>query len=131
MRPSTDGSISGCKWEIFPLIIRTHLLAKYHSRKSHDRFLRNSGGIKPFVCVRYDKQRMAFIRLSPSSAPGWTEIHTARTIAASVVHHFVSWKLDIRNQLPQVDIRAKFFVMRSPFLPTKPIPASLSHADID
>ena len=29
-----------------------------------------------------------------------TEIHTARTIAAPVVHHFIGGELDIRNQLP-------------------------------
>ena len=85
--------------EIFPLIIRTHLLANVTAINYMSDF---------FTKLLWHKAlRLRLIRQAAHSIhtpiaqkrTGWTEIHTARTIAAPVVHHFIGWELYIRNQL--------------------------------
>ena len=85
--------------EIFPLIIRTHLLANVTAINHMPDFFTK--------LLRHKAFRLCLIRQAAhgihtpiaQKRTGWTEIHTARTITAPVVHHLVGWKLDIRNQL--------------------------------
>ena len=86
--------------EIFSLIIRTHLLANVTAVNHMPDF---------FTKLLWHKAlRLRLIRQAAhgihtpvtQKRTGWTEIHTARTITASIVYHLVGWKLDIRNQLP-------------------------------
>ena len=85
--------------EIFSLIIRTHLLANVTAVNHMPDFFTKLLWHKAFR-LRLIRQTAHSIHTTVAQKrTGWTEIHTARTIAAPVVHHFIGWELDIRNQL--------------------------------
>ena len=85
--------------KIFSLIIRTHLLANVTAINHMPDFFTK--------LLRHKAFRLRLIRQAAhgihtpvaKERTGWAEIHTARTIAAPVVHHFIGWELYIRNQL--------------------------------
>ena len=85
--------------EIFPLIIWTHLLANVTAINHMPDFFTKLLRHKAFR-LRLIRQAAHGIHTPVAEERTCrTEIHTARTIAAPVVHHFIGWKLDIRNQL--------------------------------